>query len=123
MTTQIEISNFRSFCPTPVKVPLEPVTAMVGENKVAPPERWHSRFLGKQPTEDDIKRMFQENVQGEVNRVKTDFESKVFTAYKDVTCSTFKDPKFRELIEDRFGQEAIERIFREHDAFPGAATQ
>jgi AAA15 family ATPase/GTPase len=34
IATQIEISNFRSFCPIPVKVPLEPVTAMVGENNV-----------------------------------------------------------------------------------------
>jgi predicted ATPase len=32
--TQIEISNFRSFGATPVKVPAEPVTAMVGENNV-----------------------------------------------------------------------------------------
>ena len=32
--SQIEIANFRSFCPTPVKVPLEPVTAIVGENNV-----------------------------------------------------------------------------------------
>jgi hypothetical protein len=31
---QIEISNFRSFCPTPVRVRLEPVTAIVGENNV-----------------------------------------------------------------------------------------
>jgi predicted ATP-dependent endonuclease of OLD family len=34
IATQIEIANFRSFCPTPVKVPLEPVTAIVGENNV-----------------------------------------------------------------------------------------
>ena len=31
---QIEISNFRSFCPVPVKVTLTPVTALVGENNV-----------------------------------------------------------------------------------------
>lgn len=34
IATQIEISNFRSFCPTPVKVSLTPVTAIVGENNV-----------------------------------------------------------------------------------------
>ena len=34
IATQIEISNFRSFCPVPVKVSLTPVTAIVGENNV-----------------------------------------------------------------------------------------
>lgn len=34
IATQIEISNFRSFCPTPVQVSLTPVTAIVGENNV-----------------------------------------------------------------------------------------
>ena len=34
IATQIEISNFRSFCPTPVKLSLTPVTAIVGENNV-----------------------------------------------------------------------------------------
>lgn len=96
----------------------ELLAALIERLKAAPPERWHSRFLGKQPSDDDIKRLFQEDVQGEVNRVKTDFEPKVFTAYKDVTYSTFKDPKFRELMEKRFGKEAIERVFREYDAAP-----
>jgi hypothetical protein len=51
-------------------------------------------------------------------RVRTDFEPKVFIAYKDVTYQTFKDEKFRELMEKRFGKDAINAIFNEHDAAP-----
>lgn len=96
----------------------ELLTALLERLKAAPPDHWHSRFLGKRPTNEDIKRLFREDVQSEVNRVKTDFKPKVFTAYKDVTYQTFKDEKFRELMEKRFGREAIAAIFNEHDAAP-----
>jgi hypothetical protein len=104
----------------------ELLAALLQRLKAEPPEHWQSRFLGKKPTDDDITRLFREEVQTEVNRVKTDFAPKVFTAYKDVTYQTFKDPKFRELMEDRFGKQAIARIFKEYDAAPenqGAAKQ
>jgi hypothetical protein len=104
----------------------ELLAALLQRLKAEPPKHWQSRFLGKNPTDDDITRLFREEVQTEVNRVKTDFAPKVFTAYKDVTYQTFKDPKFRELMEDRFGKEAIARIFKEYDAAPenqGAARQ
>lgn len=91
---------------------------MLERLKAAPPDQWRSRFLGKQPTDEDIKRLFIEDVQSEVNRAKTDFAPKVFIAYKDVTYHTFKDPKFRELMEKRFGKESIDAIFSEHDAAP-----
>lgn len=91
---------------------------MIERLKTDPPEHWQSRFLGKKLTEKDIKRLFKEDVQSEVDRVKTDFAPKVFTAYKDVTYQTFKDPKFRELIESRFGKDTIDSIFREYDAAP-----
>ncbi len=96
----------------------ELLAALFERLKAAPPDHWHSRFLGKQPSNEDIKRLFHEDVQGEVNRVKTDFNPKVFTAYKDVTYQTFNDEKFRELMEKRFGREAIAAIFNEHDAAP-----
>ncbi len=94
----------------------ELLAALLEHLKAAPPDQWHSRFLGKQPTEEDIKRRFREDVEAEVNRVKTDFDPKVVTAYKDVTYHTFKDPMFRELMEKRFGKESIAAIFTEHDA-------
>jgi len=92
--------------------------ALLERLKAAPPDHWHSRFLDKHPTDDDIKRLFHEDVQGEVSRVETDFAPKVFIAYKDVTYQTFKDEKFRELMEKRFGKESIAAIFNEHDAAP-----
>jgi len=59
-----------------------------------------------------------EDVQGDVNCVKEDFNPKMFTAYKDVTYSTFQHPKLREILEDHFGKNAIESIFREYGAAP-----
>lgn len=44
--------------------------------------------------------------------------TRVFTAYKDVTYQTFKDGKFRELMEERFGKTAIDHVFSEYDAAP-----
>ena len=96
----------------------ELLNALLDHLKAEPPEHWQSRFLGKKPTDEDIKRLFQEEVQSEVDRVKTDFHPKVFTAYKDVTYQTFIDPKFRALMEDHFGKTSIDRIFREYDAAP-----
>ncbi len=66
----------------------------------------------------DLKRLFEEEVQGEVNRVKTDFDPRIFTAFKDVTYQTFKDPEFRKLLDSRFGAQAVQRVFSEHDAAP-----
>jgi hypothetical protein len=96
----------------------ELLTALLERLKAAPPDHWQSRYLGQQLTDEDIKRLFSEDVQSEVSRVKSDFEPKVFIAYKDVTYQTFKDEEFRELIEKRFGKEAIAAIFNEHDAAP-----
>jgi hypothetical protein len=83
-----------------------------------PPDHWRSRFLGKAPTKADIERLFMEDVQREVDRVRMDFKPKVFTAYKDVTYRTFKDEEFRAILEKRFGKEAIAGIFREYDVAP-----
>jgi hypothetical protein len=91
--------------------------------KTDPPDQWRSRFLQKEPTDADVKRLFEEDVRGEVDRVKTDFAPKIFTAYKDVTYQTFKDETFRRLMEEHFGKEAIDRIFSEHDAAPEDAGE
>jgi len=83
-----------------------------------PPENWGSRHLGDKLTPDDVRRLFEEDVRGEVERVKTDFNPHIFTAYKDVTYDTFKDPKFMVVMENHFGKEAVARVFSEHDAAP-----
>jgi hypothetical protein len=96
----------------------ELLVALRDRLKAAPPDQWRSRFLGKELSDGDVDRLFREDVAGEVNRVRTDFDPKVFTAYKDVTYQTFKDPKFRELVGKRFGKKAIDDILSEHDAAP-----
>ena len=96
----------------------ELLAALLERLKAAPPERWQSRFLSKNPTDADIRRLFHEDIEVEVNRVKTGFEPKVFISYKEVTYQTFKDANFRELIEKRFGKESIDAIFQEHDVAP-----
>jgi len=83
-----------------------------------PPDRWRSRYIGLFPTEEDIRRLFQEDLAAEVERVNTDFNPRVFHTFKDVTYQTFKDADFRKLLDDRFGKDAIDRIFNEHDAAP-----
>ena len=86
--------------------------------KANPPEHWQSRYPTKTPEDADIDRLFEEEIRSEVKRVDTDFNPRVFYSFKDVTYQTFKDKKFRNLLEERFGQDAIETIFNEHDAAP-----
>lgn len=86
--------------------------------KSSPPAHWQSRYLGKEPTAEDVERLFREDVEKEVQRVRTDFEPKVSVTYKEVTYQTFKTPEFREFVEKRFGKPAISAILREHDAAP-----
>jgi hypothetical protein len=101
-----------------IQIVKELLTGLQERLKAMPPDTWQSRILGKQPTDEDIQRLFQEDIQDEVRRVRTDFEPRVFVAFKDVTYSTFKDPQFRCILEKRFGEENIARIFREYDAAP-----
>jgi hypothetical protein len=67
--------------------------------------------------------LFEEDVRAEVERVTKTFNPVIFTAYKDVTYETFKDPKFREVIESYFGKDEVARVFAEYDAAPEAQTQ
>lgn len=101
----------------------ELLAALLERLKAEPPDRWRSRIFTPEPTDEDIKRLFLEDVQGEVNRVKTDFDPKVFFAFKDLTYSTFSDENFRKLIEQRFGKKSIDAIFKEHDAAPEKTTE
>lgn len=96
----------------------ELLAALRGTLKANPPDHWRSRFTAKTPSDADIDRLFAEEVRVQVERVNTDFNPRVFHAFKDVTYQTFKDKKFRCLLEERFGKVAIETIFSEHDAAP-----
>lgn len=96
----------------------ELLSALLERLKAEPPDRWHSRYFGKTPSDEDIRRLFHEDIKDEVRKVKTDFDPKVFISYKDVTYQTFKDESFRALIEKRFGKENVAAIFHEHDAAP-----
>ena len=79
---------------------------------------WRPRFLTNAPSDDDIDRLFAEDVGREVEKIKTDYDPKIFHTFKDVTYLTFKDKQFRELLEKHFGKNAIDDIFREYDAAP-----
>lgn len=94
----------------------ELLAALHDRLRVSPPDNWRSRFIGKEPTEDDLNRLFREDIQGEVDRVKTDFNPSMTVVYKDVTYQTFKDSNFRELIVKRFGKKAIDKLLTEYDA-------
>jgi hypothetical protein len=101
----------------------ELLTALKDTLKANPPDHWRSRFTTKTPSDADIKRLFEDEVRAEVERVNTDFDPRVFHAFKDVTYQTFKDKDFRELLEQRFGKDAIAGIFSEHDAAPEKKTK
>jgi hypothetical protein len=86
--------------------------------KANPPPHWQSRHLNPTLSDAEVKRLFEEDIQQEVEKVQTDFDPTIRIDYKEITYATFTDKAFRELIEDRFGKEAIDRIFEEHDAAP-----
>jgi hypothetical protein len=68
---------------------------------VTEPDHWRRRTLDKEISDTDLKRLFEEKVQGEVNRVKPDFGPRVFKTYKDVTYETFKNPESRKLFDQQ----------------------
>lgn len=100
----------------------ELLTALKDTLIANPPEHWRSHFLGNEPSDADVQRLFDAEIRSEVKRVKTDFEPRVFHAFKDVTYQTFHDEGFRKLLENRFGRDAIARLFSEHDAAPEKPT-
>lgn len=102
---------------------LELLAALTERLQQEPPDRWRTRHLGNTLTAADVKRLFEEDVRADVERVTKTFNPVIFTAYKDVTYETFKDPKFREVIESYFGKDEVARVFAEYDAAPEAQTQ
>lgn len=96
----------------------ELLTALKESLKANPPDHWQKRFTTNSPTDADIRRLFEEEIRAEVRRVKTDFNPRIFYAFKDVTYQTFQDEKFRKLMEEHLGKDAIDRIFSEYDAAP-----
>lgn len=83
-----KIEAFRAAVQTELKkradaIVTELLAALKERLKSDPPDHWRSRFLQPEPTDADIKRLFEEDVRGELERVKAGFNPKVFTAYKD----------------------------------------
>ena len=120
---EAKIAEYRKAAQTQIETRTQQIvdellTALCDRLKASPPQHWRSRFLGNEPSNEDVARLFREDVESEVKRVKTSFAPQVVTVYKDVTYQTFKDPKFRELVEKRFGKEAIDKILSEYDAAP-----
>ncbi len=96
----------------------ELLAALTETLKNNPPPHWASRHINPTITDDDVKRLFQEDIQKELEAVQTDFNPKIRIDYKEITYATFVDKDFRALIEKRFGKEEIARILEEHDAAP-----
>ena len=96
----------------------ELLAALTESLKTNPPPHWASRHIDPTITDDDVKRLFQEDIQQELEAVRTDFNPKIRIDYKEITYATFVDKDFRALIERRFGKAEIARILEEHDAAP-----
>jgi hypothetical protein len=100
------------------KIVSELLDAMKGALSANPPDHWRTRLMGKKITEDDVKRLFEEDIRGEVDRAQTGFNPRMFHAYKDVTYRTIHNKDFRARLEKRFGKAAADQLFPEHDAAP-----
>ena len=100
------------------EIAVELLAALTETLKTNPPQQWASRHINATLSVDDVKRLFFEDIQQELEKVETDFDPAIRIDYKEITYATFVDKDFRKLIEDRFGKEEISRIFDEHDAAP-----
>ncbi|HBE23918.1 MAG TPA: hypothetical protein DDW21_10930 [Verrucomicrobiales bacterium] len=100
------------------EIAAELLAALTETLKNNPPPQWSSRHINVTLTDADVKRLFFEDIQQELEKVETDFDPAIRIDYKEITYATFVDKDFRKLIEARFGKEEISRIFDEHDAAP-----
>ena len=100
------------------EITAELLAALTESLKTNPPAHWASRHLNPKLSDADVKRLFEEDIQQEIEKVRTDFNPKIRIDYKEITYATFTDTAFRKLIEDRFGKSEIARILEEHDAAP-----
>jgi hypothetical protein len=100
------------------EIAAELLAALTESLKNNPPPHWASRHISAKINDDDVKRLFNEDIQQELERVRTDFDPSIRIDYKEITYATFVDKDFRKLIENRFGKQEIARILEEHDAAP-----
>ena len=86
----------------------ELLAALLERLKAAPPDHWHSRFLGKQPTDEDIKRLFREDVQGEVSqsrgRRNNNFRRSGLAADGGISVERLSSPRFRKRNQQQGDQ-------------------
>ncbi|MEN9360228.1 MAG: hypothetical protein RL095_1763 [Verrucomicrobiota bacterium] len=87
------------------------------------PDRWRSRILFGRATDEDIERLFREDIESELFRIKKEIVPEVRTVYKALTYQTFQDNKFRSILDKRFGKNSIDRILNEHDAAPALINE
>lgn len=100
----------------------ELLDAMRASLLASPPDHWRTRCLGGSITPEDMRRLFIEDIQGELERAKTDFKPTSFHVFKDVTYHTVHNKEFRGQLEKRFGKKAADELFPEHDAAPEKAV-
>lgn len=100
------------------EIAAELLAALTESLKNNPPPHWASRHLNAKISDEDVKRLFNEDIRQELEKVRTDFDPKIRIDYKEITYATFVDKDFRKLIEDRFGKQEIARILEEHAAAP-----
>lgn len=100
------------------EITAELLAALTERLRSNPPAQWASRHLNEELSDADVKRLFEEDIQQELERVRADFNPEIRIDYKEITYATFTDKAFRQLIEKRFGKEQIDRILEEHDAAP-----
>lgn len=120
---KVKMGLYRDAVQSQIKKRTEEITAellaaLTKRLKTNPPAHWASRHLNPKLSDADVKRLFEEDIQQEIEKVRTDFNPKIRIDYKEITYATFTDKAFRKLIEDRFGKKEIDCIFEEHDAAP-----
>ena len=120
---KVRMELYRDAVQSQIKKRTEEITAellasLTESLKTNPPVHWASRHLNPKLSDADVKRLFEEDIQQEIEKVRTDFNPRIRIGYKEITYATFTDKAFRKLIEDRFGKKEIDRIFEEHDAAP-----
>ncbi len=86
--------------------------------KTSPPSHWRCMFLAESLTDNDVKRLLRQDIDHAISKALDAFNPTIKYMYKDATYQTYKDPKFRRIIDERFGENAIDIIMNEHLAAP-----
>ena len=80
------------------EIAAELLAALTESFKNNPPPHWASRQLNAKISNEDVKRLFNEDIRQELEKVRTDFDPKIRIDYKEITYETFVDKDFRKLI-------------------------